>query len=66
MNKKWLKNPYFQQVIPWIVPMLLILSWQLLVQVGWLSTRVLPAPTGVLSAGVRLAISGELFHHIGI
>jgi sulfonate transport system permease protein len=66
MNKKWLKNPYFQQVIPWIVPMLLIVSWQLLVQVGWLSTRVLPAPTGVLSAGIRLAISGELFHHIGI
>ena len=66
MNKKWLKNPYFQQVIPWIVPMLLIVSWQLLVQVGWLSTRVLPAPTGVLSAGIRLAVSGELFHHIGI
>lgn len=66
MNKKWLKNHYFQQVIPWIVPILLIVSWQFLVEVGWLSTRVLPAPTGVLSAGIRLAISGELFHHIGI
>jgi sulfonate transport system permease protein len=66
MNKKWLKKNYFQQVIPWIVPILLIVSWQFLVEVGWLSTRVLPAPTGVLSAGIRLAISGELFHHIGI
>ncbi len=66
MNKKWLKNYYFQQVIPWIVPILLIVSWQFLVQVGWLSTRILPAPTGVLSAGIRLAITGELFHHIGI
>lgn len=66
MNKKWLENPYFQQVIPWIVPILLIVIWQFLVEVGWLSTRVLPAPTGVLSAGIRLAISGELFHHIGI
>jgi sulfonate transport system permease protein len=66
MNKKWLENHYFQQVIPWIVPILLIVIWQFLVEVGWLSTRVLPAPTGVLSAGIRLAISGELFHHIGI
>lgn len=66
MNKKWLQNYYFQQVIPWIVPILLIVSWQFLVQVGWLSTRILPAPTGVLSAGIRLAITGELFHHIGI
>lgn len=66
MNKKWLENPYFQQVIPWIVPILLIVIWQFLVEVGWLSTRVLPAPTGVLSAGIRLAMSGELFHHIGI
>lgn len=66
MNKKWLKSSYFQQVIPWIVPILLIVSWQLLVQVGWLSTRILPAPTDVLGAGIRLAITGELFHHIGI
>ncbi len=66
MNKKWLENPYFQKGIPWIVPILLIVSWQFLVEVGWLSTRVLPAPTGILSAGIRLAISGELFHHIGI
>lgn len=66
MNKKWFETSYFQQVIPWIVPIMLIVSWQFLVQVGWLSTRILPAPTGVLSAGIRLAISGELFHHIGI
>ncbi|HLO48459.1 aliphatic sulfonate ABC transporter permease SsuC [Kamptonema animale CS-326] len=66
MNKKWLKNSYFQQVIPWIVPIVLLVSWQFLVQVGWLSTRILPAPTGILSAGIRLASTGELFHHIGI
>ena len=66
MNKKWLKNSYFQQIIPWIVPIVLLVSWQFLVQVGWLSTRILPAPTGILSAGIRLAITGELFHHIGI
>ncbi len=66
MNKKWLKNKHIQPLIPWIVPIVLVITWQLLVQVGWLSTRVLPAPTGVLSAGIRLAMSGELFRHIGI
>ena len=66
MNKKWFKNKRVQQFIPWLVPIGLIVIWQFLVQVGWLSTRVLPAPTGVLSAGIRLAMTGELFRHIGI
>jgi sulfonate transport system permease protein len=66
MNKKWLENSYFQQLVPWIFPILLIVIWQILAQTGWLSTRILPAPTGVVSAGIKLAITGELFHHIGI
>lgn len=66
MNKKWLKNKHVQQLIPWAVPILLIVIWQLLVQVGWLSTRVLPAPTGVLQAFFTLAKSGELFRHLGV
>lgn len=51
---------------PWGIPILLIVIWQLLVQFGLLSTKILPAPTDVLAAGVRLALSGELFHHIGV
>lgn len=66
MNKKWLKNKGVQPLIPWLVPILLIVIWQFLVQVGWLSTRVLPAPTGVVQAGIQLAKSGELFRHIGV
>jgi len=66
MNNKWLKNKRVQQLIPWAVPVLLIVLWQFFVQVGWLSTRVLPAPTGVVQAGIQLAKSGELFRHIGV
>ena len=66
MNKKWLSNKHIQQLIPWIVPILLIVIWQILVQVGWLSTRVLPAPTGVVQAGIQLIKSGELLHHMGV
>jgi sulfonate transport system permease protein len=66
MNEKWLKNKHVQQLIPWAVPMLLIIIWQLLVQVGWLSTRVLPAPSGVVQAFFTLVKSGELFRNIGV
>jgi sulfonate transport system permease protein len=66
MNNKWLKNKRVQQLIPWAVPILLIVLWQFFVQVGWLSTRVLPAPTGVVQAGIQLAKSGELLRHIGV
>ncbi|MBD2102980.1 aliphatic sulfonate ABC transporter permease SsuC [Leptolyngbya sp. FACHB-261] len=54
------------QLIPWAVPILLLLLWQVLVQVGWLSTRVLPAPTAVVRAGISLTLSGELLRHIEI
>lgn len=51
---------------PWGVPLFLLLIWQLLAQFGWLSTRVLPAPTAVFQAGIHLARTGELFHHMGV
>jgi sulfonate transport system permease protein len=63
MQKK-LSKLGLKQVTPWIVPMLLIILWQLLVQFGWLSTRILPAPTAVIQAAINLASSGELLHHI--
>lgn len=49
---------------PWLVPILLIIIWQILVKFGLLSTRVLPAPTDVLVAGVRLASTGELWRNL--
>lgn len=54
------------RAVPWAVPILLIGVWQLAVQVGWLSSRILPAPWDVLQAGVGLAWSGELFDHLRI
>lgn len=63
-------NPFlkqwFDRVVPWVVPIALILTWQILVQVGWLSTRVLPAPTAVLQAAIQLASTGELLRHVTV
>lgn len=53
-----------RQIIPWVLPIVLIIVWQLLVKAGLLSIRVLPAPSDVLSAGIRLARSGELWRNL--
>jgi len=46
--------------VPWLVPALAIAFWQFASQTGFVSLRVLPAPTAVLRAAVRLSKSGEL------
>lgn len=64
MNKS--KSYRLQSLVPWVVPLLIILLWQLFSSVGWIPTRILPAPLAVLKAAFRLAASGELFRHISI
>ncbi len=49
-----------QNLIPWAVPVLLILLWQFLSQLGFISNRILPAPTDVVKAAITLTLSGEL------
>lgn len=53
-----------QRLIPWSVPVLLLLGWQLLVQTGIVPARVLPAPTAVVQAGLNLAATGELWRNL--
>lgn len=55
-----------QRLLPWIVPVALLVAWQLASSFGWLSTRVLPAPSEVLRAGLALAQSGELWTHVRV
>jgi ABC-type nitrate/sulfonate/bicarbonate transport system permease component len=52
--------------IPWIVPALIVLAWQLSSSLGWLSTRILPAPSAVAQAAWKLSVSGELWEHVRV
>ena len=54
------------RVAPWVLPILLLAIWQLSVSAGWLSTRILPAPSAVIAAGVHLVASGEIWTHLAI
>jgi sulfonate transport system permease protein len=56
----------FNGLVPWLFPIFLITLWQLAVQFGWLSTRILPAPTTVISSDIKLGQSGELATHFKI
>ena len=52
--------------LPWLLPVGLMALWELSARVGWLSTRILPEPWAVLTAAWQLAVSGELWQHLGV
>ena len=54
------------RLAPWALPVLLLAVWQLAAVSGWLSSRILPAPSAVAVAGWDLLTSGELWQHLAI
>ncbi|MCY1346967.1 putative aliphatic sulfonates transport permease protein SsuC [compost metagenome] len=59
-------NSIAQRLAPWALPVALVAIWQLAVETGWLSSRILPAPSAVVAAGYQLVQSGELWQHLAI
>lgn len=55
-----------KQLLPWAVPIGGLIIWQILAQVGWLSTGILPSPASIVTAGWALAQSGELWVHLAV
>jgi sulfonate transport system permease protein len=53
-------------LIQWIVPLTIILIWQLACASGLVPTRVLPAPSDVVLAGWKLLLSGDLVRNIWV
>ena len=56
----------WRRALPWLVPAALLVLWQIAAQAGWLSQRILPAPSDVLKAAWQLSASGELWQHLRI
>lgn len=52
--------------LSWIAPVVLLASWEVLAQIGWLSPQVLPAPSKVVKTAFKLAISGTLLNDLGV
>jgi sulfonate transport system permease protein len=53
-------------VAPWIVPLLILVVWQASASLGWLSSRILPAPSAVADAAWNLAVTGDLWRHVRV
>lgn len=49
-----------------IVPVVLVVAWQLASVAGWIDPVTLPAPSRVLAAGIDLVERGELGIHVAI
>lgn len=60
------RSPSFDGLTQWIVPLLIIVIWQAASVAGWISVRVLPAPSDVALAGWKLLLSGELERNIWV
>ncbi|OCQ99085.1 alkanesulfonate transporter permease subunit [Nostoc sp. MBR 210] len=59
-------NKYADKIVPWIVPFIVLLIWEVSSRIGLLSSRILPAPSSVVFTAFRLASTGEIFQHMGI
>ncbi|WP_079508970.1 ABC transporter permease subunit [Mesobacillus jeotgali] len=55
-----------RQMVPWALPVLILVLWQLLSWKGIISDRILPAPSDVFKAAIELTGTGELTEHISI
>ena len=58
-SQKWLLR-----AAPWFLPVGIVALWQLASSTGWLSSRILPSPEGVVEAFWSLSVSGELWQHL--
>jgi sulfonate transport system permease protein len=53
-----------RRVAPWLLPVAVLLAWELSSRSGWLSSRVLPEPLAVVKAFWSLLLSGEMAQHV--
>ncbi|PKU24014.1 aliphatic sulfonate ABC transporter permease SsuC [Telmatospirillum siberiense] len=51
---------------PWLLPLLLLVLWQAGASLGWISSRVLPAPRDIGASFVELVKSGQLLKNLQI
>ena len=66
MRSRTFNRAWFNQFIPFVVPLLILALWQWLTASGVVSANILPRPAQVLEAFIRLLGNGELLNNISI
>src|SRR3984885_1537867 len=54
------------QLLSWLVPVLLVVAWELFARLGKIQPYILPAPTKVVATGISLIEDGTLLPDMGI
>ncbi|NLR96335.1 aliphatic sulfonate ABC transporter permease SsuC [Rhizobium sp. P38BS-XIX] len=54
----------FDRLRPFLLPIIVIATWQLGSSLGWISTRIMPSPAAVVVAFWQTTISGQLPNNI--
>src|SRR3954453_22079819 len=52
------------RLLPWLLPLTILIAWELASSVGWMSSRVLPEPLAVVRAFWHLSVTGEMWQHV--
>ncbi len=60
------RRPRFDAAIGWLLPALILLLWEVLSRAGVITENVLPAPSEVFAAFLRVLHSGDLARNIGV
>ncbi|MEQ1955049.1 ABC transporter permease subunit [Mesorhizobium yinganensis] len=50
----------------WLLPIVIVVVWELASRIGFIAGNVLPAPSAVAEAFWRLLVTGELIENIGV
>lgn len=53
-------------ILPWILPVVLLASWEVSSNLEIISSRLFPPPSTILVTAVEMVQSGELYYHMGI
>jgi sulfonate transport system permease protein len=53
-------------LLPWLIPVLALVLWQLAADAGWITKRTLPPPLGIARAAIALTLSGDLLRNAAI
>ncbi|CAO3428363.1 aliphatic sulfonate ABC transporter permease SsuC [Azospirillum doebereinerae] len=55
-----------ERLLPWLLPLGLLAVWELAAATGWLSARVLPAPSDIALAFWTTLLDGSLPRHVAV
>jgi sulfonate transport system permease protein len=57
---------YSDRFLGWVIPLGILLAWQILAQFQMLPANWLPAPTVIAKTIYEMAVTGDLWKHVGV